>query len=278
VAVGRVVAGEALRCGREGVARKTRTWADPSLGSVIDQDNRAEERPRVQLALIKQLLAGTNPIEAIEQVELMRRTAAENPDLDRGYFDEGCPGEQTSNGEVQLYGCYKRKWGVTENGQKHAGAESFAAATNVAHGWRLRIVTVAHSYGAAQMKEFNPLQGFDQRSCGSRSISLSKYGVSLSQSQSLCPERYTVALLGQGRVYGVDWRGTHTAVNDARATQLLEVAGAPETSPAFGYKFHMDMKTESPCPPEPIECYPYTGFGPFDGGLPGMELLPVDWP
>lgn len=75
----------------------------------------------------------------------------------------------------------------------------------------LTIVTTAHSYGNATMRQYSPLSPIEQGSCSNVTLGLSSHGVSVSQSQRICPEKLFPTILESGTLYGVDWRGACTA-------------------------------------------------------------------
>jgi hypothetical protein len=208
----------------------------------------------VQLALLELVGSGAPPAAAIDQVEPQRSSAAGegDPNPDEDFFDEGCAYDTMDHNHVDARGCYRRYWGYEDEDEAYAGATSWAFAGVHGDGTVLKIVTTAHSYGNATMRQYNPLSTVNQGSCSSFGLSLSGYGVSVSQSQQVCPEKLQPTIYEDGTVYGVDWRGT---VGDGtRHTELVEIARTekvyyyPAPNPkSFGFAYHMDFQANAYC-------------------------------
>ncbi|MEA3076441.1 MAG: hypothetical protein QOF60_1349 [Actinomycetota bacterium] len=211
----------------------------------------------VQLALLELVGHGTPPATAIQQVEPQRSSAAAagDPNPDGDYFENGCAYDQLDDNGVSARGCYRRYWGYEDEDDKYAGATSWAYAgidENPGQSTVLTIVTTAHTYSNATMRQYDPLGTISQGSCSTIGLGISAYGVNVSQSQPVCPEKLQPTIYEDGTVYGVDWRGRTSS--GSRHTELVEVAHTtkvyyyPAPNPSyFGFAYHMDFRATAYC-------------------------------
>lgn len=217
----------------------------------------------VQSALLELVGSGTPPVSAISQVEPQRSSAAtEDPNPEKEHFHENCIYVDNPNEGTRAQGCFKRYWGQENEYEAFTGSTSKAFAAVDSSELVLTIVTTAHSYGNARMRDYDPMSPIEQGACGTVGLGLSGYGVSVSQSQQICPEKLFPTILDRGTVYGVDWRGTVTS-GEQRHTELVEIArldkgNPPNPSPAqtlFGFAYHMDFRAENRCSAKPEDCF-----------------------
>lgn len=152
-------------------------------------------------------------------------------------YDTGCA---KVDGSVFWKGCYRRYYTADNDPNSWYAADESQASGHGKGWWYLRTGRTDHRYSrAAQVVQWEPANDVPAGRCEQRSFSLGAYGVSMSRTTSVCPERISINTNSDNRFFA-QWNGAVRADNPGVVAQNFARVPAAKSSgfEYWVYEYH----------------------------------------
>ena len=118
-------------------------------------------------------------------------------------YDSGCAKIDSS---VFWRGCYRRYWTEDNDASSWYAADESQGTGHGKGGWYLRTGRTDHRYKQGEVVQWEPSNDVPKGNCEQVGFSLGAYGVSMSRTTTVCPEKISVSVNDSKRFYA-QWNG-----------------------------------------------------------------------